>query len=363
MTFSNPSTRFFIASGCPIATTSLYRCTHLCEQLQALGHHASVDDWFDEARIRPEAIRDYQVVVLYRLPMSDSLQQVIQEARTAGKPILFDTDDLIFEPELTVWHRAVQDLSPADQAQHLDGVRRYLATLMAADAVTVATPALAELARKRGKLTYVHRNALGHEMQDLAKELSTRPAAVGKKLVLGYGSGTRTHDVDFQEAAPALLQVLESYSNVELWIVGPLTLPDAFKAVSDRVRIFPLSNWQDWFRRMAKMDVALAPLEMNNVFCRAKSEIKFVEAGALGIPVIASSVGAYGDAISNGVNGYLVADQTEWAAALRSLIENRALRSQMGKSAQVTVKDKYSPSARSADLRQLLATLGDDLGK
>ena len=51
MALTKPSARYFIASGCPIATTTLYRCVHLREQLQALGHDAIVVDWFDEARI------------------------------------------------------------------------------------------------------------------------------------------------------------------------------------------------------------------------------------------------------------------------------------------------------------------------
>ena len=135
--------RYFIASGCPIATTSLYRCVHLQEQLQALGHEATVVDWFDEARIDPEEALGYDVIALYRLPMAQALQSLIARARQAGKLVIFDTDDLIFEPEMIGWHRAVKNLSPADQAQHLDGVRRYLLTLQACDAVTVATPLLA----------------------------------------------------------------------------------------------------------------------------------------------------------------------------------------------------------------------------
>mgnify|MGYP003694526373 CR=1 FL=1 len=66
---------------------------------------------------------------------------------------------------------------------------------------------------------------------------------------------------------------------MELWIAGPLNLPSSLGRFGDRVRRFPLSDWRDWFRLMAKVDLALAPLEMDNVFCQAKSEIKFVEAG------------------------------------------------------------------------------------
>ena len=47
--------RFFLASGCPIATTTRYRCLHLGEQLQALGHEAEVAEWFEEAPAAPVA--------------------------------------------------------------------------------------------------------------------------------------------------------------------------------------------------------------------------------------------------------------------------------------------------------------------
>jgi glycosyltransferase involved in cell wall biosynthesis len=364
MTLTDPRTRFFVASGCPIVTTSLYRCTHLSEQLQSLGLQTSMEEWFDESRIQIDAALDHDVIVLYRLPMSDPIRQLIQKARTAGKPVIFDTDDLIFEPELTVWHRAVRSLSRTDQAQHLDGVRRYLMTLMAADAVTVATPVLAELARKRGKLALVHRNALGYEMQELADRLSAeRVSHETERIVVGYGSGTATHDVDFQEAAVALQRVLQRYPQMELWIAGPLNLPSSLGRFGDRVRRFPLSDWRDWFRLMAKVDLALAPLEMDNVFCQAKSEIKFVEAGALGVPVIASRVGPYCEAIADGVNGFLAANEKEWVTALCSAIEDDALRARTGKAAQLTVRDKYSPAARTSDLRQLLVQLENELGK
>src|SRR4051812_16619571 len=276
MHLTKPSTRYFIASGCPIATTTLYRCVHLQEQLQALGHDAIVVDWFDDARIDPAQALSYDVIVLYRLPISPALESLISQARQVNKPVIFDTDDLIFEPELTQWHRAVKNLSPADQVQHLEDVRRYLVTLLAADAVTVATPFLAELADKRGKATFVHRNSLGNEMLELADELykGRSSRAVEPKVVIGYGSGTATHDVDFLAVTASLVTVLEQFPQVELWIAGPLNLPSTLNRFANRVRRYPLTDWQDWFRLMARMDIVLAPLETGNVFCRAKSEIK-----------------------------------------------------------------------------------------
>lgn len=219
-------------------------------------------------------------------------------ARAQKKPLIFDTDDLIFEPDLLDQHRAVRNLTPAEQELHAEGVRGYLATLHTCDITVTATPLLAELARRRARPAYVHRNALGHEMLAHANELygGCEERERSDRVVIGYGSGTATHDIDFQEASGALVHVLDRFREVELWIAGPLTLPARLESFGERVRRFPLTDWRGWFELASQMDIALAPLELNNVFCRAKSEIKFVEAGALGVPIVASDIDPYRDA-------------------------------------------------------------------
>jgi Glycosyl transferases group 1 len=350
---------FFIASGCPIATTTLYRCVHLGEQLQRLGHFVGMEEWLDEAKIEIEEALGHSVIVLYRLAMCPPLERLISKAHRLGKSVIFDTDDLVFEPELTSWHRAVKNLSPADQVQHLDGVRRYLDTLLACDAATVATPVLAELARKRGKRAFVHRNALGEEMGALVEELHRRRSERGPrdKVVIGYGSGTATHDIDFQEASRGLEKVLEGFPQVELRITGPLTLPPSLERFSKRIRHDALTTWQDWFRALVEVDIALAPLEMGNIFCRAKSEIKFVEAGALGLPVVASDIDPFRDAITPGEDGFLAANDDDWLRYLSQLVERPELRARIGEEARGTVLRRYSPEARTGDLASILPEL------
>jgi glycosyltransferase involved in cell wall biosynthesis len=353
--------RYFIASGCPIATTTLYRCIHLQEQLQALGHQADVVEWFTEEKIDAGKALGYDVLFLYRLAAYPALGRLIEEARDSGKLVIFDTDDLIFEPELIEWHRAVAQLSPVEQRLHAQEVQRYLTTLRVCDMATTATPLLSELAQQRGRPAFVHRNALGKEMLALANRLyeQRRSRPISDKVVVGYGSGTATHDVDFQEASAALADLLNRFPQIELWIVGPLTLPPSLENFGERLRRFPLTNWRAWFELIGQMDIALAPLEMNNIFCRAKSEIKFVEAGGLGVPVVASAIDPFRDAIIHGENGLLATDESEWKQALSSLIEQPDLRLKMGERARRTVLDRYSPQARTADLAALLPRLMD----
>jgi glycosyltransferase involved in cell wall biosynthesis len=353
------STRFLIASGCPIATTTIYRCVHLREQLQSLGHHADVVEWFDEARIDASQAFRYDVLVLYRLAMCPPLGRLIDQARALNKPIIFDTDDLIFEPELIEWHRGVRNLTESEQTLYAEGVQRYLATLQACDAAIAPTPLLVEFARRRGKHAFIHRNALGNEMQALADRLyaERRQRSAGNRLVLGYGSGTPTHDVDFQEVTAALVNILNRFPQVELWTAGPLALPERLAGFGERVRRFPLTDWRGWFELLNQMDIALAPLELNNIFCRAKSEIKFVESGALGIPLVASDIDPFKDSITNGDDGFLAADDDEWSRTLTLLIEEPERRFRMGERARRTVLNRYSSQTRATELAAILPQL------
>ena len=276
-----------------------------------------------------------------------------------GTTIIFDTDDLVFEPQLVHWHRGVERLSRAEKELYADGVQRYLATLEASDFVTTATPLLSELARRRNKIAFTHRNALGREMQALADQLHSerQRRAAGDRVVIGYGSGTPTHDVDFQQAVPALLDIMARYAQAELWLAGPLELPESLHVFADRVRRYPLQDWQGWFRLASNFDINLAPLEPRNLFCRAKSEIKFVEAGALGIPTIATRIDAFVDAITPGMDGFLAGSESEWVESISALIERPELRTAVGSAARQTVIDRYSPAARAQDLGATVAQI------
>jgi len=344
--------RALIASGCPIATTTLYRCIHLQEQLAANGIDADVRQWADPQQIDAAAAEGCDLIVLYRLPMTAALRLLIDQSRSRGAPVIFDTDDLVFEPHMTGWHRGVERLSPTEQELYADGVQRYLAALEASDYVTVATPFLAGLVQRRGKPVFVHRNALGREMSALADALYAQRGdrSPSDRVVIGYGSGTPTHDYDFAEAAPALAEILARHPAVELWLAGPLELPPLLNAFAQRIRRHPLMDWQGWFRLAARFDINLAPLEAGNLFCRAKSEIKFVEAGALGIPTVASPADAFVDAIRPGENGLLASGPQAWYDALQELVQDRARRIALGEEARRSVLERYSPAARARDL-------------
>tara|TARA_A100001515_G_scaffold134786_1_gene125211 strand:+ start:686 stop:1849 length:1164 start_codon:yes stop_codon:yes gene_type:complete len=91
------------------------------------------------------------------------------------------------------------------------------------------------------------------------------------------------------------------------------------------------------------IDVAIAPLEWNN-FNDSKSEIKLMEAGRYGIPLIATDCGAYDEVIQNGVTGYLISKENkiaDWTRALTKCIKDPKHTLEMGRRLKSIVDERY----------------------
>jgi len=96
-------------------------------------------------------------------------------------------------------------------------------------------------------------------------------------------------------------------------------------------------------RYYADMDVAIAPLEMNN-FNDSKSDIKVAECSRYKIPLVASNVGCYEDTIVNGETGYLLdpgAPRTEWVRILSKLCKDKKHRIELGLNLHKRTKDLF----------------------
>lgn len=82
-------------SGCG-GETQRYRCQHAIEQLQYRGHKAQLFNQIDQAAIVAVAAAD--LVVVHR-PKETHFWETIQQA-AQGKPVVYETDDLLFDPAL-----------------------------------------------------------------------------------------------------------------------------------------------------------------------------------------------------------------------------------------------------------------------
>lgn len=133
--------------------------------------------------------------------------------------------------------------------------------------------------------------------------------------------------------------------------------------ISDRRPEVPdavLLHFQPWrleseVEDLFAFDIGLMPLR-DNEWTRGKCAFKAIQYMALGIPTVASPVGANEELIQHGVNGLLADDESKWIEHLSKLIQDASLRRRLGMAGRQTVIERYS-------LEAMLPTLADVLHK
>ncbi len=338
--------------------TRRYRCLHHQEQL-ALHDIASTLRTADDFASYVD-ITTCDLLILHRVAYSPLVADLIELAHLRGVPVVFETDDLVFEPALISSIAFLDTLSVEAANRFRQDLHGQAKTFAHSDFVLVTTDYLAQAAARHGKPVFVQRNACSAEMIQTAEAAYELRHASAERdptapIVLGYFSGTGSHNRDFLVATPALLEIMARYPQVWLHVSGHLDLDSRFTAFRERIRRAPFVAWQELSHLVAQVDINLAPLELDNPFCQAKSEIKYSEAALVGVPTIASPTEAFTFAIESGVNGLLAADDAEWLAALTQVVEDEQERRRVGETARKRVYAEYTPEARS---QSLVATLG-----
>jgi glycosyltransferase involved in cell wall biosynthesis len=352
----------YYLDGAPGLASARYRVFNAIEQLRVAGVHTfllPVD--YDPATPFDDHNGGPGVLVIHRAQWDERLALLITAARARGIRVLYDIDDLVFEPVAMPWIRALTRLAAAERDQYEDEVRRRLRALKSCDAVLTTTDALGCYAAAEGLPVFVHRNALDKRTVDAAREVrNTRP--IREEVILYYGAGSGTHDVDFQVCGLALERVLEKHRSVRLLTQGEIRLSYALEQFGNRIERLPWMPWPDYLQGIARADINLAPLELGNPFCEAKSELKWFEAGIMAIPTVASATDAFREVIRPCRNGFLADSSERWFDILDELITQPDLRDAVGSEAEADVTSRYqSPEMgqRLADLLTRIARASD----
>jgi glycosyltransferase involved in cell wall biosynthesis len=293
------------------------------------------------------------IVWIWRAPWSENIAAVFEAAKRNGAKIIFDVDDLMFRPELGVTEviDGIRSMALAEtDVQKLYSMIR--ATLELCDHCTVPTVSLAREVRDVWMAASVIPNGFDRSTFECARSAwQNRRSESGDGMVrIGYATGSRTHQRDLALAVPALVEVLSENSSARLVLFRRAVELEEFPELK---RLEHQIEWRDLVPveklpfEYARFDINLAPLEVGNRFCEAKSELKFFEAALVGVPTIASPTQPFVDAIRHGETGFLANGDHEWHEYLDQLIKNRELRERMAAKAYYEVLWFYGPERRS----------------
>ena len=344
-----------ILSGCP-GDTFRYRCEHQAEQLESYGFTTDVA-YFD--RVDWDAVlNSYQCFLLHRVPHRMTVERFIKKAEELGKPVIFDIDDLVFDEDRLGYIRALEGRSSQEVQLYRDNVKQHHRTLsLCKFAIAATEPLRAAVERTFPHIRcFINPNGLNDiQLRQAEQALQIHKLAADAQIVrIAYLSGTPTHNQDFKECAGALERVLETYSNVRLMLVGHLDSGEKFARFGDRIELHRPVPWQDLPRLIRRVDINLAPLELDNPFTECKSSLKYFETAILGVPTVASDLEPYRKSIAHGENGYLCRTEEEWFRCISCLIEDPSLREKIGSMAR---KDALINWTTRAGAHHLLAAL------
>jgi O-antigen biosynthesis protein len=285
----------------------------------------------DNPKIREQAYWllqncDVAVMQYYLQPMFLGMQLAFQDEYK--KKILIEVDDEVIDvPADSPWVK--QGIKPGGVLENL-----FREQFRSADGIVVSTEYLKKTYDQYNDNVYVIPNAI-----DL--KLWNHPVRETKKIRIGWAGGAN-HDADLEIMKDVIPVILEKYKNVEFMFFNGV--PDYLKHFGNRVQcIGRWFNIIDYPKGIANLgfDIGLAPL-VSNSFNMCKSNLKWLEMGALKIPIVASDIEPYRRSIVSGKSGFLCDSINSWIEALSVLIEKESLRKKIGITAFNQIKKEYN---------------------
>lgn len=328
-----------------------YRVFRIADGLSREGWNVRCAKGEDLFSLLSEDVRP-RIAIFHRAPYWPPYTEFVEKLRASQALIVFDIDDLVFDESVIPYIDGFRHLGEEDKQGFLNGLRAYRNFILNADMCTSTTGFLVDEMRKLGKKTYLVPNAISNENINLFDSIQYNRRGRPKPFVVGYYSGTKTHQADFAVAAPALIQFMQENADVVFRIVGEFDLQEwpelhnwqYIHRAGDipRVTRVGLMPHDAMIRDQFSCDVILAPLEVGNPFCEAKSELKFFEASLAKAPVIASSTRTFTEATDNGRLAVLASCTDEWLEGLRGIYGNYPAALQRAQAACEYVKHFYS---------------------
>ena len=327
-------------SGEPDTPGHLYRVKRHAEAAEAVGCTTSIVR-IDLCHANLEEFRKADLVFIWRAAWDEvNIQAALDAAEQGGAVVVFDIDDLIVEPEL-----AKPEIIDGMRSQRhdtdliIDYFARMQRTLRAADYGCAPTPYLSEFLQRYTKTIW---NKLSFQLPNGFDEDVLRRSRLAARrrrqeeddglVRIGYAAGSKTHQADFWRRVgsgrPDHARAPRSAAGAVPVTVGRRArdrrVPGASTACTDQIEYRQIVPLPELPNEVARFDINLAPLEVGNIFCEAKSELKYFEAALVDVPTVASPTEPYRNAIRHGETGFLADTTDEWYAALKQLVQDRS---------------------------------------
>jgi len=355
----------FLAKYPPSGSSSRYRIYQFVPYYQRAGLNCSVVSFHTEAYVRQfSGIRDWRPKARRLRYMLDRYLRRLLCLLQAGHYdlVVVEREVFPFLPpffDSLIFRAAKAVVVEYDDATHiyhqhlLDSVllrsllRSKVPALMSRSAgVIVGNRYLAAYARQRNPNVLLAPTAIDIDRYRVKNAHSFSPPGsacigwIGTPLTVSYLSGI----------ADVLRNLVRHY-DIRLCVIG---------APSFRIEGVPVvaKPWrlETEVHELQSLDIGVMPLT-DDAYSRGKCGAKLLQYMGVGIPAVASPVGANREIVCHGKSGFLAQTEGEWNQALARLIEDAELRRQMGSVGRQVVEREYAVSRIAPRLQAFFQTL------
>lgn len=311
------------------------------------GDHTSIHPFVKTPEDKAKAAKESDIVVFHR-PEDARKLELARILKGLGKKIVMDNDDTYKDMGAvklnTYFNKERIERGLGDVNKIVD------AFIIEADLITTTTEFLAEEYRKLNKNVVVLPNCIDPFYFEEPLRNETDVVRIGITGSIGM-----SYDLD------VLSPIIKHYEHDKRVKIVFFSLPAnrdsnpiSYKAYEHEynfldsvdVEWHPLVNADVYYDKInsLKLDIMLIP-RADNYFNRCKSNLKFLEASMLEIPVIASG-------FADGKSPYqvnpedqkhlvLINSETDWIPEIERLIKDKELRREIGKNAKEYVIENY----------------------
>lgn len=199
-----------------------------------------------------------------------------------------------------------------------------------ADLVICSTEALAERYGRHGRVKVIP-NYVPARYLAMKRERHD-------DLVVGWSGSTHSHVWDLKVVKGAVADVMAEHG-AQMRVIGPGADVARQLRLGDEPLVCGWVPIEHYPTAYSTLDVAIAPLRQS-AFNDAKSYLKVLEAGALGVPCVGSGVREYRRLAETGL-GVVVEQPEDWRSELGRLLGDPDYRAEMGERARKIVRERH----------------------
>jgi rhamnosyltransferase len=266
--------------------------------------------------IEEPVIEDYSNIIV-QLVKGEEWVKAVKHWQSKGIKVFYECDDFIHGVSRIKDHRF-------NKAFNKKAIKEYENVMKVCDGMICSTEFLGEQYKKYNSNIKICHNYLDTSRYNIERIDN------GENLIIGWSGGTghlQAMKTWFREVYSAV----SLYEKVSFVSCGAQYADEIAKEHPTKAISIPWTTIENYPYAISGFDISIAPSHDSKYF-RAKSDLRWIEASAIGIPVIANPI-TY-PFVEDGVTGLLATTREEFEHQLDRLIHSKDLREEIGGNAK-----------------------------